>query len=340
MSDTLVSLELGEKHIRIADSKDQGGKIELLSLGYEERPKELFTSDTDVGLEKPAAVIGELFNRLKIKKRYVNVIIPDSYTFSQVIEMPKLNEKELLSAIRYQADQFVPMPIEEITLDIEILKENAQQRKLELLIVAAPKKITTLVEKLVEKIGLIPHSLENELSAVSRYCNRYHKPQTDGSYLVFNLDYDNSSIYLFDNSNQLLANRTIKFGLSLFLKDILINLNLENESKAWETLKQVGLADSGSVNLYRLVEPLMKELNNHLEKFIILSKDKHQLTVGEIRLFNYSSVITQLDGKIQQAFNVPVSPLLRTDMVVENPVTTALRSELNDFVSVIGGNLR
>ncbi|MCL4375006.1 pilus assembly protein PilM [Patescibacteria group bacterium] len=341
MSDNnIVSVELGEKHIRIADSVARGKKIELLSLGYEEGLKELLVAETDAGLEKSAAVIGKLFESLKIKKRAINVIIPDNYTFSQVIEMPKLNEKELLSAIRYQADQFVPMPIEEITLDIETLKEDAVQRKLELLIVAAPKKVAKAVEKLIEKAGLIPASLENELSAIARYCGQFNQSAASGSYLVVNLGYNNSSLYLFDNANQLLANRTIKLGVSLFIKDILVNLSLENEKKVWDTLQQIGFSDTASVNLYNIVAPLMKELNGHIEKFILLAKDKYRLAVTEIRLCNYGETIAHLDTKLGQTFGLSVSPLLKPEMVVDNPVATAFKAELNHFVSVIGGNLR
>jgi len=341
MNDNLFTIELGEKHIRIGDIKLTGGKVEILSFGYEDAPLDVLSADTEINLEKQATVVEKLISSLKIKKKNVNVIIPDGNTFSQVVEMPKLNEKELLSAIRYQADQFVPMPIEEITLDIEVLQEDPKLRKLLLLIVAAPKKTASIIEKIINRLNLNPVALENELSAVSRFCSQLIKPASKGGYVVLNLGYNNSSIYLFNGQNLLLANRTVKFGLNLFIKDVMVNLSLESETQAWDLLRQ-GETTGGSapVNIEVVVEPLLKELYGHLEKFIMLAKDKYQLPVTEMRLFNYSEVLGKLDAKISAAYNLPVKPLLSEDLLTANPVASTFKNEKSTLVSVIGGNLR
>ena len=82
--------------------------------------------------------------------------------------MPKLKEKELIAAIRYQADEFIPMAIDETNLDLEVLKEDDKTNKMLIFIVASPKKLVEKIQKTVEMADFVPTTLENELSAVAR----------------------------------------------------------------------------------------------------------------------------------------------------------------------------
>src|SRR3989338_1652765 len=128
MADELISLDLAENVLRIAKAKNEGGKI-------------------------------------RVEKKRLNIVIPDGFTYSQIIKMPRLKEKELLSAIRYQADQFIPMPIDETSLDLEILYEDKVSNNSLVLIIAAPQKLIDRVQNLSEQEGLYPEAIENELSA-------------------------------------------------------------------------------------------------------------------------------------------------------------------------------
>ena len=121
-------------------------------------------------IEDEVTQIRKLIGSLKISKN-VSLIIPDALTYSQILTMPFLNEKELISAIKYQADQFIPMPIEE-TIDIEVIEEITGENKKEkslLLIVAAPKKVIEKVQTTAELAGLNPESVENELRNQSAF---------------------------------------------------------------------------------------------------------------------------------------------------------------------------
>src|SRR6185436_4812366 len=114
---------------------------ELLSLGSYETAPNFFDTENQLVLDKQVEILKRLYGNLRIRKKSVNVIIPDSRTYSQIVEMPKLKEKELIAAIRYQADEFIPMAIDETYLDLEILREDKRNHKLLVLIVASPKKV-------------------------------------------------------------------------------------------------------------------------------------------------------------------------------------------------------
>ncbi|PJB89162.1 hypothetical protein CO083_01160, partial [Candidatus Roizmanbacteria bacterium CG_4_9_14_0_8_um_filter_34_12] len=184
MASNYITIEIGEKHTRVIDADIKKEKLTLQSAGYDLTSKDYFTATSSVVIEAQAKLIQTLISNLKIKKTDVGLIIPDGQTYSQIIEMPKLNEKELLSAIRYQADQFVPMPIEKVSLDIEILKEDPETRKLLILIVAAPKTLVNKIEKTASTADLNPIFLKNELSAFINFPSQFIKSDDKDDTLI------------------------------------------------------------------------------------------------------------------------------------------------------------
>ena len=201
MADVFFALDLSESFIKIVDADKTGNYFDIKSFGFVPSVAHFYQIDTEKVIFDQATKINKLISGLKIKKKNVNLIIPDSVSYSQIIEMPSLNEKELLAAIKYQADQFIPMPLDEVTLDIDILAEDKLSRKVSVLIVAAPKLILSKVEKTIELSGLICQSVENELSATLRFVTNIMPLDPQGkTYLIANaLITDNNRNEIYKN---------------------------------------------------------------------------------------------------------------------------------------------
>ncbi len=333
------SIEINDLTTRMCDSTLVGDKIQLSSMGQKETSPFFYTSNTDVAIEKQANVIAKLQNELKITKKNVNMIIPDSYTYSQIIEMPRLREKELLAAIHYQADEFIPMPIEETSLDLEILREDLKTKKSLILIVASPKIIVEQLEKTILKANLLPMSLENELSAVGRVFADILKPQGNAKFII-NFGLSNTSIYVIDGSTSLLIlSRSFNMGLNLLIKDIAINLNWDDK-KAAEVLRTVGLAENASYNLGDILKPLIKELTDEIEKLQILVHDKYGMKVDTMYLFNFSNHVAFLREKLQKHFNTNVELVTLANKLISNPVSKTNERDISSYIATISANLR
>lgn len=333
------SIEINDLNTRMCDCTLVGDKIQLLSMGQKETSPFYFSSNTDAAVEKQAAIINKLQTELKISKRNVNIVIPDSYTYSQIIEMPRLREKELLAAIRYQADEFIPMPIDETSLDLEILREDAKTKKSLILIVASPKIIVDQLERTIIKANLVPQSLENELSATGRLFADILKQQGNAKFII-NFGLNNTSIYVIDGASSLLIlNKSFNIGLSLLVKDIAINLNWD-EKKAAEVLRTVGLADNASYNLGEILKPLLKELLDEIEKTQILVHEKYGMKVDSMFVFNFTNQVAFLKEKIQQHFNINTQLVTLTNQLINNQVSKANEKDISSFIATISANLR
>jgi type IV pilus assembly protein PilM len=339
MSEMSFSLEINEKYTRMCDLRLAHKKIELISVGAYETAPSFYETENQLVLDKQVDTIKRLYANLKIHKKQVNVIIPDSHTYSQIVEMPKLKEKELIAAIRYQADEFIPMAIDDTYLDLEILREDKKNKKLLVLIVASPKKVVDQVYSVVERAGLLPDSLENEMSAAGRLFSEVLSINSS-TYIIINIGYNTTSIYLVDGTTKLIVfARTIKIGVDLFVKDLKINLNWD-EHKILDALKRIGLAKTSSVNLGSIILPLLKELIVEIEKFITLASQNLNLQVKNIFLFNFDTQIAYLPQYLQAYFNIPTETAPLMPAIQDNPIAKSFSTEMSSYVSVISGNFR
>ena len=67
------------------------------------------------------------------------------------IDMPEMSEAELLGAIEYQAQDYIPIPVEDAVLDFQILGRRTDadgQPRQEVLLVAAQR---TMIETLLDR---------------------------------------------------------------------------------------------------------------------------------------------------------------------------------------------
>src|SRR3989338_8774753 len=185
MADELISLDLAENVLRIAKAKNEGGKIRVEVLFQQTGMPAFYESDTKKVSDETLTIINRSLDNLRLHKKRVNIVIPDGFTYSQIIKMPRLKEKELLSAIRYQADQFIPMPIDETSLDLEILEDNKNSENILVLLVAAPQNLVERVQNIAEQSGIYPESIENELSATGKFLENFYSPQIQTGSTIF-----------------------------------------------------------------------------------------------------------------------------------------------------------
>lgn len=340
MSDNLV-LNLGENCIRIADIRTEAKQMEITALTYQDSARSILIDDSEKGLQNRAKLIEKLVLNLKTKKKGVKVVIPDGLTFSQIIEMPRLREKELLSAIKYQADQFIPMPLDETVIDLEILYEDKVNKKLLVLIVASPQKLIGQITDTIAMSGLYPESIENELSAIGRFLSFYSQTTDIGSTIFFNLGFQTSSLYFYNPKLKLITDiHNYKLGYQLFLKELEINTNLDPE-KGLEAIKKIGLTKDGSIDTEAILKPVIEELVKEIAGFTITIKEKYSLPkIDQICLINLASSVNNIALKIQSYLGgIPVSLFNISSVIKKNPISQSLNNEFSSFISLAGATL-
>lgn len=338
----LLTLEINDNQIKFVRAGLEGKQINLDNLGVTASDNYFYENDLPKTIASQAKIIDDFYAQLKFKEKNLNVVLSDAYCFTQIMTMPKLKEKELLSAIRYQADQFIPMPLAETALDLEVIYEDKIKSQILVMIVASPQTLIKKVSELSDQLGLITEAVENQTSAVARLLSSVFEPEKKTGYSLFiNFDYKTTTLYLYSHDLELVIDlHLVKLGYEIFLKEIQINLQT-NYDKNRELLKTIGFANDGSLNISDIIDPSVKELVAEIEKYIVFVKDKFKISaLNQIYLFNEVNNLRLFDKKIEASLSIPTAIFDLKDKIKLSPAAVAYQTQLPLFISTIGGCLR
>lgn len=345
MADQQFCIELGERHIKVAHAAKRGKQLEAYAFAYEENPYNIYVTEGEKITEQTSAILNKLIEDCNIKKKSVRIIIPDSFSYSRIIQMPYLTEKELLSAIRYQADQFVPIPIDKVNLDVEVLYTDKKNKRILILIVAAPNLAIDKAISVAESAGLLPEVVENEASAMLRFISWLHTEHkskyNENEYSLFiNGGFSATSLYLYQPFNDLACEiHNFPLGIDLFLRSIKANFNVPDSDvrKMLETSGFIG--QDPHFNTNQVLSSSYNEISSEIEKFILSAQSKYSGKISAIYLSGESFKIAGFSDKLSVSLGVPTKILDLYPFFVKNTVVDFFKSDLPLFVPTIGGNI-
>lgn len=169
---TSIGLDIGTSYIKYIQLEHlPKQQYRLISAGMCPAPNKGLSSEAAIDREAFAATIKKLFKDGGIKSHGVVLALPETNAFTRVIQVPPLSERELASAIRWEAEQYIPMPLEEVIMDFSVVGESKDKegvKKLDILLVAAPKNVIERYTKILELADLEPQAMETEVIAASR----------------------------------------------------------------------------------------------------------------------------------------------------------------------------
>ncbi len=128
------------------------------------------TSESPFDHEQVAKTIRKVVSEGKIGTNLVNIALPENQVYTKVIEMPALSDRELSSAIYWEAEQYIPVSLSEVMFDYKILRRPEKQEggTMDVLLVASPIKLLDKYQKVISLAGLTIFSVETEILSTIR----------------------------------------------------------------------------------------------------------------------------------------------------------------------------
>ena len=165
-------LDFSDLSLKIIKLKKKGKFLSLASWG-EVKIKPGMIEEGEIKNETALVeIIKEGLNKVKgekLKTRNVVASLPEKKAFLQVIQMPKMKEEELKTAVLFEAENYIPLPVEKVYLDFQLVAPvHDNLDHLDILIAAFPKKTVDLYLSCLKKAGLLPQVLEVESQSISR----------------------------------------------------------------------------------------------------------------------------------------------------------------------------
>ena len=165
-------LDLSDFSLKIAKLKKKGGFYDLISFNETRIKSGIIIKGEIRKPDELAEIIKKTIKEIKGKKittKNAVISLSEEKSFLQVIQMPWLSEQDLKSAIIFEAENHIPLPIEQVYLDYQIISPaNNNAKNIDVLLVGFPKKIIDSYVSCFEKANIKPVVLETESLALSR----------------------------------------------------------------------------------------------------------------------------------------------------------------------------
>ena len=170
MKNTPFGLDIGTSSMKAVWLSEEKDGFLLNAVATAPTPLKGMLSESPLDQHDMASAIQRLVQEAKITTKLVNVAVSENQVYTRVLEMPVLSDKELSSAIYWEAEQHIPLPLPSITLDWSVLgrPKEGESGKMQVLLVGAPTVIVAKYQRLIEMAGLTISSMETEILSVIR----------------------------------------------------------------------------------------------------------------------------------------------------------------------------
>lgn len=237
-------------------------------------------SENPADLAKISQSLDQFFSD-NFKTRNVVSSVPESQVFTRLITLPQMSESELSSAVQNEAQQYIPLALERITLDYKVLgPSELRPNQIDVLLVAVPKTLTQKYFQVLRDAGLNPLSLETETIALSR--SVVH--DLVAPVMVASIGTSATDISIFSKGTLRFA-RSVATGATALERALAQSFNLDPK-QASEYLKTYGLEERLEGKVMETIRPvfdiIVEELRRAQVSFSSHSKTpvNHLVLVG------------------------------------------------------------
>lgn len=259
------AIDIGTTAVRVVQLKGSSrGKV-LVRYGSAPTNIQSAHSNSPADVKRLGDAVNALIKQTGISTRNVVVGIPSDKMFSTVVDMPKLSKSELTKTIQYQAEQLIPMPLDEVKMDWALLGDSpVEADKVEVLLSSVAKTYAETRMELLEAIGLNVIALEPDGMALMR---SVVQKGTSGAVMVLDIgDRATDLVVAMNDAPRLI--RSVPIGGHSLIKAATQNLNVD-EKQAQQFVHKFGLSqDKLEGQVYKALEPTIGTLISEIEKSI------------------------------------------------------------------------
>ena len=121
----ILGVDISSTSIKLLELARSGGRYRVESYAVEPLPPNSVVEKNITDAELVGEAIGRAVKKSGTRTRSAACAVAGSAVITKVISMPgNLSDDEMEGQIQIEADQYIPYPLEEISLDFEVLNES------------------------------------------------------------------------------------------------------------------------------------------------------------------------------------------------------------------------
>ncbi|OGY66214.1 MAG: hypothetical protein A3A04_02375 [Candidatus Harrisonbacteria bacterium RIFCSPLOWO2_01_FULL_40_28] len=348
-NDRYLGIDIGTTSIKLVEV-ERGKGLPVLknygmleSYGYLERSNEVIQASSLKFYEKEVvALLNYLLSRMKPRSHQVIASLPSFLVFNTILELPLMSQEDTVKSMGYQARQYIPLPLTDVTLDWLKVGEREINgiRFQQIFLIAVTNEHVERYKSLFKKVGLKLVALESEsLASIRSLALKDAVPTlivdigarstniaiTEGGYLRFNSQTDFASFSL---------SQSIAQGLNITI------------SRAEEMKRRHGLLGTGgdyelSTLMMSSLDAILSEIGRAMNEYearygnTLAVSGKRRLE--RIILTGGGAKLRGIEKYIEEQFGLPVVKVNPFSRLLFDEQMGPIIEEINSYFSVAIG---
>lgn len=153
-SKKVIGLDIGSSSIKIAEMDVSRAGAVLNSFAIAPTPPNSVTGGEIHDIASIGMAVQSLMNDIKSKRKLVATAMWGTAVIVKKITIPRIDKKMIKDQIRFEAEQYIPFDINNISLAHHVLNTSASPDTMDILLVAAQNELVMQYNQVIEIIGL------------------------------------------------------------------------------------------------------------------------------------------------------------------------------------------
>jgi len=299
-----LGVDLGTSAVKVVELTLRGKKVHLENYGWADFDFFVKNNDNFQSYEERIKIyLKNLTEKMKIKPKSAYVSIPGFIGLISLIDFPDMSREEISKAISFEMHKYVPTPLEDVSAawDIVDKKENLSTEdsgsRIQVLLVAVPKKEVIRCENIVKYSGLEIKAIELETFSIARSL----VGDDMGNFLIIDIGSRACNIILVEKG-LVKVNRNIGSGGNEITNTIAESMNISPERA--EMLKKQG-KDFINSKETMIIFPALEIISSEAARVVSAYKDKiGNVKIDAVILSGGTAKLKGIDTYFSKALNI------------------------------------
>lgn len=271
MKNKAFGLDIGTNSMKAVWLDHQETDYFLNSVFSLPTPEKGLQSESPLDQEQMSEAIRKIITEGNITAKAVHIALPESQVYTRIVEMPPLSEKELASAIYWEAEQYIPVSLDVITLDYKIIRKPSTgnaANTMEVFLVGAPTSLIEKYERVLGLAGLAVAGVETETLSIIRSISI---PEENSTKVIVNIGTVSTTLaILHEGALSFIYN--VYVGGTAISRAIATDFGFSLE-QAEQYKRTYGLSDQGKIG--KITEPIILSIVEEAKKAIVFFNRKY-----------------------------------------------------------------
>ena len=232
-SPPLMGLDIGSSSIRLLQLSRHGNTYRIDHFAIESLPPGVIVEKSVQDIDAISDAIRSAVRNSGSNSKYCAVAVSGSAVFTKTISLPSnLADSDIESQVQIEANQYIPYPLDEISLDFEVLGPSAKNADMvDILLAASKNENVESRQDALDSLGLKASVVDVESFAMAnafeliREREGIRSTETVG---IFDIGYDLSSLLILRNG-RVVYTRDHPFGGNQLVEEIMRRYEMSAE---------------------------------------------------------------------------------------------------------------